>query len=950
MEDPIARHPPERHASSSQGSGSNGTPTKRVFRYSSMAELPYSHNQDQYATSTKGSHYDDGSTPTTGDLTPMFWSPQPARPSNLSRESFERRPSGLAPPLDADDDISTLASLSPFDSNVPTRRIMGRSSAISVATSVSSLSCSIPAIRYSPHAATESLRSPVTRDDDEDRLTSWAPAGLRHGVRGNDTVTDFPITAPPLMSSPAGRPQPRSSPAGRSTASRISGVQSRLSPQQSRSSRVRRASQDRSQATDETTIVVDVEDSFETSNAIFNKNDRNERRSDSGVEEGSAYACSEAPSLEPGEENSSSHDERGKVARSESDSIKFFRIMVTVVLLCGALSASMGVYFYFQSTETSSFERAFESDTNHLLQSIGVSMKHTLEAADGFVSDILSQTPSSAWPLVTIPNFPRKARRMIELTKVRSVDFNIVVKPELRTQWESYASENMRWIHGSLVAQAIDRNESIDSEFNATEYSGSYWIWGENDNALAIKPFFLPLWQHEPVDEQIDLPIEERRVYNEDAWQSVDSVAVNDLVTIFDQRRVVIGHFKTDIDIDDGDPFSTISYPIIAGGVASAAASSTKVDTSRPVVGSVRLSLHWRDVLRDILPPLSRNIEVVLSDSCTGNSHTYRIDGPNVVDIGDGDLHESKTEFNDMAVSSTVFDLIMASDDEINGYGAYEGLPILNDCSHVLTFYPNGANKNEFTTLNALYFSVLSVLIFLFVFTVFLFYDTLVIKRQRAVVRHVDLLTGIVSNLFPSAIREQLYEDKEENNKFNARNSDGVVIKAILKGDGDADLDELVEPSYSGEDDVTVGFHNTKPMADLFQETTVMYVTNVYYKDSSPCSGQVSHVSFTSFLLHSPGLPTLLDLRDGVPLAALLKCSSSLRRFTVPSIPLQRDARSSKLKQSAIATSQVRHEPALFHFCSYISYLFCVLPSNLSPRNNFQLLVSRHRSVASFPS
>ena len=829
----------------SGGSGSSGA-VKRVFRYSSMAEVPYSNPPEKY--SAKGPHNnDDGeSTPTTGDLTPMFWSPQPPR-STISRESFGTRTPNVVTtqPLNLDaDDESTLASLSPFDANFPARRI-GRRSDISVATSVSSISCSIPAFNYSPPGRDSrdhmlrSPRSPYEREREEDRLTSWAPAGLRHGVGGSgDTVVGRFQVQPPLVSSPSGKSQKsqggkshggKSAASARIPSSTESLKSSKSSKSKRRSFRSRRRLS-RGKASGEAAVVLEVDDSFDTQDALFNKSDR--ARSDSGVDEASAYACSEAPSLEPGEDNSSHNDERKNVARSESDSIKFFRIMVTVVLLCGALSASMGVYFYFDSTETSAFERAFESDTNHLFHTIGISMKHTLEAVDGFTLSLVSQVPKQDWPFVTIPGFHRKAGRVIELSKVRSVNLNMVVQPAQKSQWESWAFQNMGWFNESLISLPVDEEEeySYDENLNGTLYSGGYAIWGENSNELAYKPFYLPLWQHEPVDAQRDLPPEERKVYNEDILQSRDGDAVNDLITVFDQRQAVIGAFKSDKDVEDGDLLSIISYPVIVPEFL-----NNPTDyTSGVIVGVVRLSLHWRDVLRDILPPLSRNILAVLSDTCSERVHTYRIDGPNVIDKGVGDLQERNTEYRDMSVTSDVIDLIMASNAEDDGYDAYqglpigydsyEGLPIANLCTQTITFYPTEANHKEFTTLNALYFSILSVVIFVFVFTVFLFYDTLVIKRQRAVVKHVDLLTGIVSNLFPSAVREQLYEDQEGvDGKFNQRHGDGAVIKAILKGEGDTELDDLVDASYSGDDDVTIGFHNTKPMADLFEETTVMF-------------------------------------------------------------------------------------------------------------------------------
>jgi hypothetical protein len=61
------------------------------------------------------------------------------------------------------------------------------------------------------------------------------------------------------------------------------------------------------------------------------------------------------------------------------------------------------------------------------------------------------------------------------------------------------------------------------------------------------------------------------------------------------------------------------------------------------VYGILALSIYWRDMIKNILPPDSNFIFVVFENDCNP-AFTNRIDGPKVTFSGHGDLHDKHYE------------------------------------------------------------------------------------------------------------------------------------------------------------------------------------------------------------------------------------------------------------------------------------------------------------------
>jgi Adenylate and Guanylate cyclase catalytic domain len=200
------------------------------------------------------------------------------------------------------------------------------------------------------------------------------------------------------------------------------------------------------------------------------------------------------------------------------------------------------------------------------------------------------------------------------------------------------------------------------------------------------------------------------------------------------------------------EPVMDVLYPIIDDiSRVDVSRSGNSTSSDKSVVGLLAVIVYWREFIRDILPPGSNGIVVVIRNPCT-EPFTYQINGPDIEYLGVGDKHDAK--YNSLVIESMVVDVKSFS---LRSTG-YTGAPIDREfCQHSIHVYPSDRMKSHFTTQNALIFMISTLLIFAFTSLVFVLYDWRVEHRQRKVMSAAVNSSAIVSSLFPSTVRDQLY-------------------------------------------------------------------------------------------------------------------------------------------------------------------------------------------------
>eukprot|EP00980_Cylindrotheca_fusiformis_P014230 scaffold3752_cov137-Cylindrotheca_fusiformis.AAC.4 len=271
-------------------------------------------------------------------------------------------------------------------------------------------------------------------------------------------------------------------------------------------------------------------------------------------------------------------------------------------------------------------------------------------------------------------------------------------------------------------------------------------------------------------------------------------------------RTPTLGFTRIETEPGVTSPGSQIIQPIFDGGDTEAEA--------RETVAVIVARLPWSDYFKNALTEGEDGIVVVLESACPklaedavvqrtnqsfGESDryilTFQVDGPNVVFLGEADLHDP--EYDSLVLSEVFVDLDI---DESQ-------LPETT-CVPVVTLhvYPSAELEDSFQTDNSIIYTVMVVAIFAFTTLVFLLYDYSVGKRQRTVMDRVVEQDRIVSDVFPTAIRDRLYENQAKN----------TMNGNLVAGDD--------EPL--GLDDAFYGRSNatgSAPLADLFPSVTVVF-------------------------------------------------------------------------------------------------------------------------------
>lgn len=130
----------------------------------------------------------------------------------------------------------------------------------------------------------------------------------------------------------------------------------------------------------------------------------------------------------------------------------------------------------------------------------------------------------------------------------------------------------------------------------------------------------------------------------------------------------------------------------------------------------------------------------------------------------------------------------------------------------------------QYLTSNPIYITVGAVMIFVFTSAVFLLYDFYVERRQKKVMTTAVRTNAIVSSLFPSVVRDRLYQTEDSHNEntdkktmFKLANSK-ARLKTFLSDGSSSGIGDMDETEAGG-----VMQLKSAPIAELFPETTVMF-------------------------------------------------------------------------------------------------------------------------------
>lgn len=280
---------------------------------------------------------------------------------------------------------------------------------------------------------------------------------------------------------------------------------------------------------------------------------------------------------------------------------------------------------------------------------------------------------------------------------------------------------------------------------------------------------------------------------NQVAWFQVDQPSVKD------SENVAEADSSSSSSSSGKDLQTMIVHPIFSDFSATA-----------PIAGFLLAIVPWTHFFKDVLTPGRERVTVVMESGCGGGVFSLDIDETSVNVTAGEDTHNSR--YDEMGITEIFYGETSNSggnDTDTNANANTNTDSVVGDdtpCTYTITVYPTKEMESVYKTANPFLFAMVVVFVFIFTSMFFMLFDCLVQKRTADVMTTALKQNAIVSSLFPRKFQAKILAEVDEHNKLSRNGKAGLKNFLI---DVETKKTTVVDKS--------------KPIADLFPETTVMF-------------------------------------------------------------------------------------------------------------------------------
>jgi class 3 adenylate cyclase len=501
-----------------------------------------------------------------------------------------------------------------------------------------------------------------------------------------------------------------------------------------------------------------------------------------------------------------------KEAKEDIALMNILRVIVIMVLLTIAFITGEIVLVIVTIAEEKNFEDGYYKAADQLIESFYEHLDNTLWAARTLSNDISSS--ATEWPYVAFPDFDSKCEGPLHMSGASVVSLSPLVKSELRSLWENFTATVTSKFGSEFNISASDGSDDSGISYFPTARSIDQGIYQFQDGkALTLEngsSFLFPTWQVSPAlgNEETGLV----RTLFEETSNSVRRQALQDLM--HRTGSILSNFFFRNTNNTDfasyTTPRSSLYYPIYEKG------------DKKLVVASINMELEWKVFLENGIEPTFGNPILAIVENSCGGQFTFNVTGPLAVYGGEGDLHPSlEVDYSPRETTLEAFA------DIFNDHGL-RPIDLESGCNFKITLHPSSEFKDEFMTMKPENFRVIVMGSFIFITLIFLVYDRLIERRQNRIVTAAERSDAIVRSLFPTKVRDQLYEHakkREEQRKAPKKDWRTSVGSTCSKESPIETQKNRLKKFMNGgpHEDGTGSFHHSEPIADFFPNTTILF-------------------------------------------------------------------------------------------------------------------------------
>jgi class 3 adenylate cyclase len=411
--------------------------------------------------------------------------------------------------------------------------------------------------------------------------------------------------------------------------------------------------------------------------------------------------------------------------------------------------------------------------------------------------------------LVDIPHFELRGRLNNALSKALMISYSPLVIAENKADWEDHAFAQQGWIQEGIDLSPDLHEGFISDDFKLANISKDIFRFSDGETGLPVLQDdygvdfgpgqYAPVWEQAPAPHDpsiINFDLLSHPVFNR-VYHGMWETRLPVMSEVTDLDFLYGGVIRDDVD----HPHSFLMYPVYP--YFSQDVSAYGMDD---LVRFLVVVLPWDSYFTNILQAGVNGMVVVLHSTC-GDHYTYQLDGPEAIFLGEGDLHDTSYDYMEVGTEFAPFVEHKFSDTQ-------------DHCEYDIRIYPSKMMEDSYTTNKPVIYTIVVVLVIVFTAMVFLLYDYLVQLRHDKVMATAKRTNAIAASLFPSNVRDRMFKDAEEQAERDLLNKkkrffEHMGVHASPKNRLKTFLDE-------GNVTGTQTF-DTKPIADIFPETTIMF-------------------------------------------------------------------------------------------------------------------------------
>ena len=486
-----------------------------------------------------------------------------------------------------------------------------------------------------------------------------------------------------------------------------------------------------------------------------------------------------------------------KEAREDIKLMNVVRAIVILTLLTAAFITAETVFVITVVSEEGDFRDAYNEAAGQLIQGFYDNLDHTLWVARTLSKDIANDAEDDSWPFVTISNFDDRCEGPLHMSGATIVSLDPLVSEQELSSFEVYAIAT----HSIPSTPSGAPSDSETVYRFPTERTVKQGVYGfKNGTASRIQDDptsygYFPMWQVSP-----SLGNATTGLIGTLFEESSNPVRAKALKDVMERSGSIMSNFLFQ-DTDAADfslyesPRSSLYYPVFQ-------------TVKKNLVATINMELETQKLFeKAVEDEFTEPLLVVVENSC-GGQFTFNVTGSQAVYGGVGDLHAGREGLSYDVQNITKEEFADIFDD----HGAV-AIDLESGCNYVINVHPSADFEKSYSTARPDIFRAVVLGAFLFIIVVFLVYDQMVEKRQKKVVDAAVRSDTIVRSLFPSNVRDRLYENAKKKEQLKeAGKNQGVVIETQRNR-----LKQFVNHGSVDEN-----AFESAPIADLYPKTTGM--------------------------------------------------------------------------------------------------------------------------------